>query len=90
MIYSESQPGSTSMPPQQQYEQVAADLRNKIRNGEYPPGSKLPSRAEMRAIYSVSDTVLDKAMMILRAERLTTTLPGVGVWVVDELPGQPT
>jgi GntR family transcriptional regulator len=85
VIYSQSQPGSTSM-PQQQYEQVAADLRSKIRAGEYPPGTKLPSRSEMRQIYGVSDTVLDKAMFILRTEGLTITLHGVGVWVVEVLP----
>jgi len=69
--------------PLQQYEQVAADLRDKILSGKYAPGSKLPSRAQMREIYGVSDTVLDKAMFLLRTEKLTETLPGVGVYVAD-------
>ena len=69
------------MPPMQQYERVAADLRSKIETGEYPPGSQLPSRAQLRVLYGVSDTVLDKAMFLLRAAGLTETLPGVGVYV---------
>jgi DNA-binding FadR family transcriptional regulator len=32
-------------------------------------------------LYGVSDTVLDKAMFLLRAAGLTETLPGVGVYV---------
>lgn len=65
----------------QRYEQVAADLRQKIESGVYPPGSRLPSRAELREIYSISDTVSDKALLILRAAGLVETLPGVGVFV---------
>lgn len=67
--------------PQQRYEEVAADLRRKIESGEYPPGSRLPSRAELRVMYQISDTVSDKALMILRAADLVETLPGVGVFV---------
>lgn len=74
------------MPRQQRYEQVADDLRSKIRSGEYPPGAQLPSRTQLREIYDVSDSVLDKAMWILRREELTETLLGVGVFVVDPLP----
>lgn len=67
--------------PQQRYEEVAADLRHKIESGEYPSGSRLPSRAELRVMYQISDTVSDKALMILRAADLVETLPGVGVFV---------
>jgi DNA-binding GntR family transcriptional regulator len=77
------QPGSVRM-PKQRYEQVADDLRQKIKSGEYPPGSRLPSRSEMREIYGISDTVSDKALWILRQEHLVETLPGVGVFVAEE------
>jgi GntR family transcriptional regulator len=69
--------------PTQQYEQVAADLRKKILSGEYSPGSKLPSRAQLRELYGISDTVSDKAMFVLRLEGLVETLPGVGVFVAE-------
>jgi DNA-binding GntR family transcriptional regulator len=70
--------------PQQRYEEVAADLRRKIESGEYPPGGKLPSRAELRTLYSVSDTVSDKALWILRQAGLVETLPGVGVFAAEK------
>lgn len=69
------------MSPQQRYEEVASDLRSRIESGEYPPGSRLPSRRELAEEYSASDTVIDKAMLILRLAGLTETLPGVGVYV---------
>lgn len=72
--------------PKQRYEQVADDLRQKIKSGEYPPASQLPSRAQMHDLYGVSDTVSDKAFMLLRQEGLVETLPGVGVFVTGEPP----
>lgn len=69
--------------PQQRYEEVAADLLAKIKDGTYPPGTRLPSRAQMRVIYGVSDTVSDKAMMIVRASGRVAVLPGVGVFVTE-------
>lgn len=69
------------MAVRQRYEEVAEDLRQKIVSGEYPPGAQLPSRAQMRDLYGVSDTVSDKALMILRTMGLVETLAGVGVFV---------
>lgn len=71
------------MPPQYDYERVVNDLRAKIEDGTYPPGSRLPSRAQLKRIYGVSQIVIDRAMWILRQEGLTETLPGVGVYVVE-------
>jgi len=67
--------------PKYRYEQVADDLRARILSGEFPSGSKLPSRAELCAHYEVSQIVADRAMMLLRVEGLTESLPGVGVYV---------
>ncbi len=72
--------------PTQRYEQVAADLEGRIRSGEFPPGAVLPSRARLREQYDVSQSVIDKAFMILRAKNLTETTPGVSVSVRDPLP----
>lgn len=80
MIESGRQPGSVTM-PRQRYEEIAEDLRNKIQAGEFPPGSRLPSRSDLRATYAVSDSVIGKVMMLLRMEGLTETLEGVGVYV---------
>ncbi|MFK3981745.1 winged helix-turn-helix domain-containing protein [Micromonospora sp. NPDC050397] len=67
--------------PKQQYQALADELRAKIESGEWPAGTKLPSRSQLCAEYGVSDTVVGKAMMILRATGLTETLEGVGVYV---------
>jgi GntR family transcriptional regulator len=67
--------------PQQRYEEVADDLLRRIRSGEIPPGAKLPSRAELGKEYDVSDSVIGKAMIIVRATGLVETLEGVGVYV---------
>jgi GntR family transcriptional regulator len=72
--------------PEQLYERVAAELEQRIRAGVYPPGKALPSRSALRAEFDVSQSVVDKAMMILRAKALVETLPGVAVLVVDPLP----
>lgn len=66
--------------PMQRYEEVAAVLRGRIEDGTYPPGGKLPSRRELREEFNASDTVIDKAMMILRVSGLTESLAGVGVF----------
>jgi DNA-binding GntR family transcriptional regulator len=69
--------------PEQQYERVANTIRARIEDGTYPPGAKLPSRRELREEFNTSDTVIDKAMMILRVTGLTESLQGVGVFVKD-------
>lgn len=70
--------------PKQRYEEVADDLRERIASGEFPPGAKLPSRRQLGEQYHASDTVIDKAMLLLRQDDLTETLPGVGVYVRTE------
>ncbi|MER5700614.1 winged helix-turn-helix domain-containing protein [Micromonospora sp. NPDC020750] len=70
--------------PKQQYQVLADELRSKIESGDWPPGAKLPSRSQLCKEYGVSDTVVGKAMMILRATGLTETLEGVGVFVAEK------
>ncbi|WP_433374273.1 winged helix-turn-helix domain-containing protein [Actinoplanes sp. CA-142083] len=71
------------MPPRYRYEEIADDLRKRIEAGEFPPGSRLPSRRELTAHYDVSEPVIDRAMQILRVLGVTETLAGVGVFVRD-------
>jgi DNA-binding GntR family transcriptional regulator len=82
MVYSVRLPGSVTM-PKYRYEEVADDLRARIAAGEFPPGSKLPSRSELCQHYQVSQIVADRAMWLLRQEGLTESLPGVGVYVKE-------
>ncbi len=71
------------MPSRYRYEEIADDLRERINEGEFPPGSRLPSRRELTAHYEVTEPVIDRAMQILRVLGVTETLAGVGVFVRD-------
>jgi GntR family transcriptional regulator len=71
------------VPPRYRYEEIADDLRERIVGGEFPPGSRLPSRRELTAHYEVTEPVVDRAMLILRVKEITETLAGVGVFVRD-------
>ncbi len=70
-----------TLPPMYDYEMEATDLAARIDAGEFAPGAKLPSRRELVEHYGVTEPVIDKAMMILRLQGRTETLPGVGVFV---------
>ena len=72
------------MPPRYRYEEIADDLQQRIENGEFPPGSRLPSRRQLIAHYDVTEPVIDRAMQILRVKGLTETLAGVGVFVREK------
>ncbi|MET3427331.1 DNA-binding FadR family transcriptional regulator [Actinoplanes tereljensis] len=71
------------MPPRYRYEEIGDDLEKRIEAGEFPPGSRLPSRRELTAHYEVTAPVIDRAMQILRIKGITETLAGVGVYVRD-------
>jgi GntR family transcriptional regulator len=71
------------VPPRYRYEEIADDLQKRIEAGEFPPGSRLPSRRELTAHYDVTEPVIDRAMQILRIKGITETLAGVGVFVRD-------
>lgn len=71
------------MPPRYRYEQIADDLTGRIESGEFPPGSKLPSRRELIERYGVTEPVIERAMQVLRIKGKTETLPGIGVCIAD-------
>ncbi|MFI5486286.1 winged helix-turn-helix domain-containing protein [Micromonospora echinaurantiaca] len=56
-----------TVPPRYRYEQIADDLAERIASGEFPPGSKLPSRRELIGHYGVTEPVIDRAMQVLAA-----------------------
>ncbi|MGF7171718.1 DNA-binding FadR family transcriptional regulator [Sphingobium xanthum] len=65
------------------HDQVARALGGEILSGVYPPGSKLPSEAEMLSRFGVSRTVLREAFKTLTAKGLIVSKTRVGTTVLD-------
>jgi GntR family transcriptional regulator len=77
------------MPPSARppaYRRIAEDIRQQIATGALAPGDVLPSEAELRGQYGVSNTVVRNALLILKAERLVEGRQGSGVYVADPQP----
>lgn len=62
-------------------DQIAADMEDRIRSGEYPPGSKLPTTVELAVMYGVGTSTATKVYLILRVLGLVEGVQGVGVFV---------
>lgn len=58
-------------------------LRQAIGAGQFPPGSKLPSEAQLGETHGVSRTVVREAIAALRADRLVEARQGAGVFVLE-------
>ncbi|WP_067489193.1 winged helix-turn-helix domain-containing protein [Actinomadura hibisca] len=65
------------------YVRVAEDLRDRILNGEFPPGALLPSEPRLSASYSVSRTSLRNAIRQLRDWGLIEARQGTGTYVLS-------
>ncbi|MFJ9617199.1 GntR family transcriptional regulator [Streptomyces noursei] len=63
------------------YQQVAAEIRNGIVEGEYKPGAPLPSESQLIERYGVSRPTVRKAISALRAEGLIEVIHGKGSYV---------
>src|SRR5258707_3741441 len=69
------------MPGEGKYQRIADDLRARISSGEYPPGSRLPTKAELMARYQVAVNTVERAIAELRQAGLVETLQGAGMFV---------
>ncbi|MGK9050652.1 FadR/GntR family transcriptional regulator [Neorhizobium petrolearium] len=58
-------------------------LRHAIVTGQFPPGSRLPSEAQLTETHGVSRTVVREAIAALRADRLVEARQGAGVFVLE-------
>jgi len=67
--------------PRPPYQQVADALRAAILTRKLKPGDKLPSQAELAARYNVARMTVQQALRVLRAEGLTVSRQGSGVYV---------
>jgi GntR family transcriptional regulator len=68
--------------PTDLYEQVAADIRRAIADGEAKPGDRLPPARDMAAVLGVNSNTVFRALRLLREEGLLEFRRGRGVSVV--------
>lgn len=79
-------PGSLIMPPSTKRQHVVDTITGRIRGGEYPPGSKLPSGSRMQAEFGCSAMTIRTAIDQLRHTGWVVGVPGAGVYVADQPP----
>ncbi|MER7982635.1 GntR family transcriptional regulator [Streptomyces sp. NPDC095817] len=72
-------PRADNRPP---YARIAGYYRNLISSGELSPGDLLPSIKALSTEWEVSTATADRAMRVLREEKLVQGIPGVGTEVM--------
>ncbi|MBK3647814.1 GntR family transcriptional regulator [Streptomyces sp. MBT33] len=65
------------------YEEVAADLRTRIRGGDYEVGGTLPRYEDLTAMYGVGRGVIAAALAVLEREGLVRPIKRRGIVVLD-------
>jgi|HubBroStandDraft_5_1064220.scaffolds.fasta_scaffold2189457_1 DNA-binding GntR family transcriptional regulator len=68
------------------YRQVRDDLRARIDKGEFPPGSRLPTRPELAEEYGFSVGTIADAIRMLRDEGYVETAQGSGIYALKPPP----
>jgi GntR family transcriptional regulator len=74
-----------SMPATPLYQRIAAELRDAIWAGQYPPGSQLPTEPELGDRFKVSRNTVRLALGLLANEGIITSTPGRGTFVRDRV-----
>jgi GntR family transcriptional regulator len=73
----EINPGAAEHP----HRQIAAQLRARIRRGDWAPGERLPSIPAIAQMYGVAKQTVQRTVDQLRIEGLLITKPGSGTYV---------
>jgi GntR family transcriptional regulator len=71
---------------QSKYQQIAAELREAIRDGTYGPGARLPGENTLMADHGVARMTARQALGVLQAEGLAEPRKGSGVFVREFRP----
>lgn len=69
---------AASISDKPKYQQIAANLRERIRRGEYPPGQLLPTHPQLSEQFGVSLITVRHAVRLLVDEGLVRTTSGKG------------
>jgi GntR family transcriptional regulator len=62
--------------------EVAADLTERIRKGEYKPGDRLPTAKELGEMYDVSVSTARRVYLVLKERRIVIGRQGKGIYVL--------
>lgn len=65
------------------YQQLAAILRDRIRNGELPPNRAVPSVARLQQEYGIARGTVLHTLKVLSDEGLIYAVPGRGMFVAE-------
>ena len=68
------------------WRQVAGIVISRIKDGTYPPGSRVPSTLELATELDIAPSTSQKALAHLRAEGWLRGEVGIGTFVTDEPP----
>ncbi|WP_439675696.1 GntR family transcriptional regulator [Embleya sp. MST-111070] len=63
------------------HERIAADLRDEIMSGDLEPGASLPSTQRLKERFDASNATVQKALQVLKDERLVVGRAGAAVTV---------
>jgi GntR family transcriptional regulator len=77
-------PRSTTVSAYTKTQRLIDDITRRIESGEWPPNHQLPSDAQLRAEYGVSQMTIRTAMERLRP--LVTSVAGKGRFVAERRP----
>jgi GntR family transcriptional regulator len=73
-------------PGERKYTAIASALREAIRRGDYPPGSRLPGENDLMRDYHVARMTARQALALLISEGRAVARKGAGVYVRDFRP----
>ncbi len=75
-------------PDRPRWHQVADVIRERIADGTYPAGGRIPSVLQLQEEFGIAGVTAQKVHRGLRAEGLIYTEPGMGSFVSSELRGE--
>ncbi|MER7212416.1 GntR family transcriptional regulator [Streptosporangium sp. NPDC000239] len=74
------------MAPRERYREIADDLRKRIREGEWPPGQRIPKTIALSAEYQAARGSISRAIDELEAEGILLSTPRRGTFVLAQRP----
>lgn len=72
--------------PRRLYQQLAAELKQRVESGVYPVGEKLPAERYIAEEMNVSRTVVREAIIMLEVEGYVEVRKGSGIHVISNQP----